>query len=353
MKMRLETIKMGCNMLVKRQLGVRKIFNLFVNTIAYLLKRPPLKYPSVLLVDTGNVCNLRCTDCFTGRGLHPKPTGIMSLDNFKRIVDDVKSSTSLVLLYVSGEPFLNPSIYEMIEYLTENRIASIISTNGHFLETDEKAEKLVRSGLYMLIVSLSGASQEVYEKYHREGNLKLVVENIKRVVKAKKKLKKRTPKIKLRFLVMDHNKHELEQMKKLYEEVGADALDFRYTQIHKLVKDDPDGNENSQSSKATVNKTCYWPWFISVIHWEGTVIPCCFYYLRVPDLGNVFHEGGMKGVWWGSAYKKFREIMIQGTSQIPVCKYCLVELGFQEEFGKTERKFLLHEDVLSKIEKNR
>ncbi len=328
------------HMLINRQLTLRKAINFMINIVACCFKRPPLKYPPVLMIDPANICNLRCTRCPTAMGVHPRPPGTMTLENFKKIIDETKSSTVLVPLYDTGEPFLNPEIYDMIEYLTKNRIASITCTNGHYFETDEKAERLVKSGLYSMIVSLSGATQEVHEKYHQRGNLSLVVENTKRVARAKKRLGRKTPHIRLRFLIMDHNEHELEEMKKLGKEMGGDVIDFRNAQPHYQPEEmgaQTEDTENIKQSEATPDRVCRWPWLISVVHWDGTVVPCCLFSLGLPELGNALQGNGFGGAWWGPQYEEFRKKMLVGKNQIPACRFCEAKIGYQDEFKIEDR----------------
>ena len=69
-----------------------------------------------------------------------------------------------------GEPLLNPKIYDYIKYAKEKGILeTIINTNATNLT--EKIEKLIKSGLDLIIYSFDGGSKETYEKM-RPGRFK-------------------------------------------------------------------------------------------------------------------------------------------------------------------------------------
>ncbi|GIT44721.1 MAG: hypothetical protein Ct9H300mP11_26570 [Chloroflexota bacterium] len=62
-----------------------------------------------------------------------------------------------------GEPFLNRRIHEYIEYAHNKNIATIISSNLNKPLTPKIAEQVIKSGLDVMIVSLDGVTQDVYE----------------------------------------------------------------------------------------------------------------------------------------------------------------------------------------------
>ncbi len=66
-------------------------------------------------------------------------------------------------------------------------ISTTVSTNGHFL-SEENAEKLVESGLKKLIISLDGMDQATYSLYRINGDFNKVIDGIKNVSEAKKRI---------------------------------------------------------------------------------------------------------------------------------------------------------------------
>lgn len=337
---------------IYRQIAWRKAVHIIENLAACLLRKPPPHYPPVIQVDITNMCNLRCPGCLTGQKVYPTPPGMMDLGRFNACIDEVKADTAIAILYNSGEPMLHPELVEMVTCLTKNRIASIVSTNGHFLASEKKAEQLVRAGLSLLIVSLSGATQETYEQYHRGGHLDQVIEGIQRISEAKKKLNRRTPLIMLRLLIMDHNKHELGDMKKLAKHLACDTIDIRYAkwQLKTLNRKTSAAFPQSFTPEYRRNKICLWPWLISVINWNGDVVPCCFYHLDLPKMGNAFRPEKLRGAWWGGAYTAFRGKMRNGQHAIALCRGCPAETGFQTRFTRQKQVIFAETEKNTPIE---
>ena len=121
---------------------------------------PPL--PNTYWIDIVSVCNLKCPMCPQAYGTMGR-NSFMSLECFKRLVDDVSKTKPLIKLYMSGESMLHPNLFEMIEYVNEVGCTSMLHTNGTLLNKD-KSVKLINSSLNYLSFSFDGSNSEVYEK---------------------------------------------------------------------------------------------------------------------------------------------------------------------------------------------
>jgi len=74
-------------------------------------------------------------------------------------------------------------------------------------------ERLVRSGLDHLVISGDGITQEVYEKYRVDGKINLVLDNLRKIVNAKKKYGSKLPYIEWQCLVTKWNEAQLDDIK--------------------------------------------------------------------------------------------------------------------------------------------
>jgi radical SAM protein with 4Fe4S-binding SPASM domain len=328
---------------LKRRITAGKLFNLVVNFGYAVLRRPAVtRLPSIIQIDINNICNLQCPACPTGLGEHLKANGEMSYDAFCRIVDEVKTHVFLIVLYNSGEPFMHKDVYRMIEYATANGMAVVTSTNGHFFQNEDHAEKLVRSGLEVMTVSISGISQEIYAQYHRNGKAERVIAGLRNIAQAKKKLKIRTPVIVLRYLVFDHNRSELDEVKRLARELRIDYLNIRKAgtaEEYQTAKSASLAATKTEASPSAPNH-CYWLWSLPMIQHDGDVKPCCFLNLNPPDQGNVFREGGLAGVWTGEKFRAFRTQMLTDKNEIPSCRNCRSFPGIQDYYNNKGKKKL-------------
>ena len=153
-------------------------------------------------IDTTNICQLKCPLCHTGKGTIHRDQGVMDFGLFTSVVDQIKQSCIWLTLYSWGEPFLNPRIHEYIAYAHKQKIATIISSNLNKPLTPEMAEQVIRSGLDVLIVSLDGVTQDVYEIYRVTGHLDRVLDNLRLLDRKKRELGSTTPHIEWQFIVM-------------------------------------------------------------------------------------------------------------------------------------------------------
>jgi MoaA/NifB/PqqE/SkfB family radical SAM enzyme len=85
-------------------------------------------------------------------------------------------------------------------------------------------EELVLSGLQLVILSIDGATSTTYLQYRRNGNFELVIDNIGKLVAAKRRLDSYTPILHWQFLVFEHNVHEVEEVKQLAAALGVNQL---------------------------------------------------------------------------------------------------------------------------------
>ena len=339
-----QTIQAVGRLLLARQIAPHKLIGLPVNLLTRLLGRPPLLPPPVLQFDITDQCNLRCPGCLTGMGFNSDRQGMMAYAHFQRLVDGARRSTALAVLYNSGEPLLHPAVLPMIRRLTRYRIASIISTNGHFVRTRQAADALVSSGLSVMIVSLSGATQDVYGRYHRGGNLDQVIKGVRDVVEARKNSRQRTPFIVFRFLIMEHNRHETKAMAALAKAAGCDWSEFREVNWRACLTDGPSASPDDglRPSGRKRFSRCLWPWLITVVNWNGDVYPCCFYRLDLPAMGNALEAGDIAAIWKNQAYNGFRESLRTGMAGPEACRGCPAETGFQTRFSGQKRTVYLN-----------
>ena len=135
-------------------------------------------------IEVTNACNLRCRLCPTWQHMKRKP-GFMSLENFKKIIDENKDIFKRINLIFAGEPLLNKDVFKMTAYAEENGVEVLLSTNTTLFD-DDKIKELFDSGLSILIVCLDGATKEVHEQYRQGSDFEAVKKNIERICRLKK-----------------------------------------------------------------------------------------------------------------------------------------------------------------------
>ena len=309
--------------------------------IKAVFKYRVLGYPYVALIEVGSYCNLRCPTCPTpGDKIHRKKE-LMSFENFKKVIDSLKDSIHIALLYFSNEPLLNPDIARMTAYAHQKNLYTEISTNAVLL-TKEKTQELLAAGLDKIILDFDGTTKESYEKFRVGAKFETVFQNITYFCQQKQALKLRKPFIELEFILNKYNQNEVEDVKKIAKDLKVDRLylksfalgEHAYTgkEMEKLAEDFfPDAPEyqekiryKKEGDKLKIKKplaSCPLAKSHLVILVDGRVAMCCYDLNGEYVYGNVFSKK-LKDIWFDSLTRKARKIA--ENKGYPLCKICSI-----------------------------
>lgn len=327
-------LKDGLNLFSKlnsrRILNAAKLFSSYY--ISKTIKKPiQWGMPLSMEIEPTTSCNLRCPQCPSGLREFTRDTGMLDLNLYKKIIDELHPELVWLILYFQGEPFLNKSFLEFVKYAASKNLYTATSSNAHYF-TDEMAKATVESGLDRLIISIDGTNQETYSKYRKGGQLNKVIEGTENLLKWKKELGIQTPHIIWQFIAFKHNEHQIPEIKKLAKEIGVDELGIKTAQIYDYQTSNefiPENEDLSRYSKTESgyqikNKLlnqCWRMWRGSVITWDGLVVPCCFDKDATHRFGNITKQS-FKSVWSGEQYNNFRKAILKSRKEIDICTNC-------------------------------
>ncbi len=277
-------------------------------------------------------CNLRCPECPSGLRSFTRPTGMLSSDLFRSVIDQLAPTLNYLTFYFQGEPYLHPQFLELVQYASRKKIYTATSTNAHFLKED-LAEATVKSSLDRLIISIDGTTQDTYQSYRMGGSLEKVIKGTRNIIYWKKKLKSKTPHVIFQFLVVKPNEHQIPEVYKLASELGVDQVVLKTAQIYDYKSGSSLIPAQHQYSRYKINEDgsysiknkllnhCWKMWHSCVITWDGKVVPCCFdkdaHYTLGDLASNSFSE-----IWQSDKYNQFRASLLQSRSEIEICKNC-------------------------------
>lgn len=288
--------------------------------------------PISISIEPTTSCNLRCPECPSGLRSFTRPTGMLKPELYQSVIDQLAPSLSYLIFYFQGEPYLHPSLIDMIRYAADRGIYTATSTNAHYLN-DDAAKKTVESGLDRLIISIDGTSQETYASYRVGGNLSKVIEGTKNIIKWKRELKSKTPHVIFQFLVVKPNEHQIDEVRKLADELGVDEVALKTAQIYDykngsdlMPKLDRYSrykklNDGTYEIKSALDDHCWKMWHSCVITWDGKVVPCCFDKDAHFTLGNL-NQNSFEEIWKGEKYREFRSSLLRSREEIEICKNC-------------------------------
>ncbi|HET6245455.1 MAG: SPASM domain-containing protein [Bacteroidetes bacterium] len=288
--------------------------------------------PLSISIEPTTSCNLRCPECPSGLRSFSRPTGMLDVQFYKSVINDLYKKLIYLIFYFQGEPYLHPHFFDLVKYASSRKIYTATSTNAHYLN-DSNARKTIESGLSRLIISIDGTEQETYENYRIGGSLDKVIEGTKNIIKWKKELNSTTPYVIFQFLVVKQNEHQVEEIKKLGKKLGVDKVALKTAQVYDYKNGNdliPETNKYSRYSKGEdgnykiKNKLlnhCWKLWHSCVITWDGLVVPCCFDKDAKYRLGNLKNQSFSK-IWTGKEYFEFRKKVLNSRKQIDICQNC-------------------------------
>lgn len=91
-----------------------------------------------IYIEITNNCNLDCSFCIKNKRLKR----FMSIDEYQKVLDNIKPYTQYVYLHLMGEPLLHPKINEIIDMTSKNEINVNITTNGYLLKRVENNKNI-------------------------------------------------------------------------------------------------------------------------------------------------------------------------------------------------------------------
>jgi radical SAM protein with 4Fe4S-binding SPASM domain len=289
--------------------------------------------PFFISIEPVNYCNLQCPECSVGQ--HPtnkENKTHFDLELFTQVIDELKSRLLHVIFYFQGEPFLNKQLSIMINYAHNAKIYTSTSTNGQFL-TDEIARDIVLSGLDKIIVSVDGATQDVYQKYRVGGDLIKTIKGIEYLVRNKQELNSPTPFIEMQFLVLKTNEHQMDDMRRLAKTLDVDKLNFKSAQLYDvetgselLTTIDKYARYKQTSDTKYILKgkqanRCFRLWSGAVVNAKGEVIPCCFDKNSTHSFGSIAQNSFSEN-WHNKKASDFRDRILKNRKQIEICRNC-------------------------------
>ncbi len=282
-------------------------------------------------IEPTNHCNLQCPECPSGLGALTRPLGLLKLDEFKKLVDEIKYTSFYIQLFFQGEPYINKNLHEMIRYAQSNNIYVSISTNGHFVN-ETNVDQVLDNAPDKLIFSVDGLDEESYQQYRVGGTFKQADKGLKALIKRKKERGLKRPFVEFQFIVMKQNEHQLDDVKKYCNEIGVDKVVFKTMQIssyENAQKFLPSNKKfrrytlenNSFRIKNVIKNHCFALWRTSVITWDGKVVPCCFDKDATNQIGLV-NGKPFSDVWRSGQYSDFRDKILSNRKKVQMCTNC-------------------------------
>lgn len=173
--------------------------------------------------EINSTCNLKCALCHAGnrQGYEYHP-GVMDMDLMNRCLDKIKTEnpSAVICCYVNSEPMLHPRIAECVQAIKSRGFRCEFSTNLNYMQ---QLDQILAAKPDLFTVSVSGFTQEVYERAHRGGDIETVKKNFKEVVEANIRGNHKIH-LGVSYHMYEYNLHEVDLMRQFTVNLGAQFL---------------------------------------------------------------------------------------------------------------------------------
>jgi len=297
-------------------------------------------WPPALLLDVTNRCNAKCAWC-------PNPDltdlGVMKMDLFKKIIDDYAVKGGVVHFGTFGEPLMDKTLREKIQYLRQYpRIRRIeVLTNAFFM--NGKIIPTLLEHAVAVDISLDELDRETFEDV-KKMSYDVVRNNIVDLLEANDRRDRPVP---VNFRIKTLKTMEETLSHEFFRKIQSHNCTIALTPINDNIISNWAGRfdkENfldqygiASSGTAKFNHkrfnltnrapcTQLWKWM--VVYWDGSVVLCCADMFSSTAVGNL-REDSIAEVWQGTVLTELRKKMIaRKRFDIPLCQNCDIHLSW-------------------------
>ena len=269
--------------------------------------------PVEYIVETTAKCNLYCPMC--PRETHKQPKEDMTDQIFERLVEGAARTGEHMMLIGLGEPFMDKKIFDRIEFCQRHGVATLLSTNGTFLD-EAMAARLLDSRLQHITLSFDGASKETFEHYRKGARFEKVRDNFVRFCRMKHARGAKLQ-IVVQMVRMPGNAHEVDEFRRFWSQIeGVDQVRVKEDETN-LVQ--PEGDRRGKNAHP-----CHYLWRGAMyVKHDGRVYPCCqSYNLDGEPVGDL-RESSLPEIFNSQEMTRLRRLHATGRAgEIDMCARC-------------------------------
>ncbi len=248
-------------------------------------------------------CNLACDHCYIAAGPHMPTTDDLSIDEVKRITDEILDlNPGPMFVLTGGEPLLRKDLEEIADYGASRGATVVVGTNGTGL-TAQRISSLKEAGVTGVAVSVDSLLPERHNTFrHGKAALEETTKAIERMQQAKMDFIVQTT-------VTPDNQEEVSALARWSAEHGAVSFNLYFlvetgrgrelatlsAQENEQVLEELVGLEKEMRGQMLVRSKCQ-PALMRLVHRDApdsplmnysTRCPCGIHYCRITPDGKL------------------------------------------------------------------
>lgn len=277
------------------------------------------RFPENILIETLSRCNLDCVMC--PRGRLSRPSGVMSSDLWRRIVDEIaeKAPRTKVWPAFMGEPFaMGRKTFEYYRYAASKGVDRINLNTNLLLFKEGWIDEFFDSNIENLLVSMDGVTPDTYGKIRVKGKLDTLLRKLDLILDGKQKRGLERPIVSLQFIVMEQNEHEEAAFIDYWKRSGRDVELKIKPRIGWSYGVDPYAGMINFTPEERV--PCTWLLRQMVVYWDGKVPQCTGDWDGRTFCGDL-RESSIQSIWMGELERR-RKNHLDRKFTLPICQGC-------------------------------
>jgi wyosine [tRNA(Phe)-imidazoG37] synthetase (radical SAM superfamily) len=274
------------------------------------------EFPSQIIVDVTEVCNLACIHCphpafkksehYGARYLNPELNA--------KMVDEVCERGQGITQYIrytgEGEPLVHPQGYDMIEYAASHSGVFVTLTTNGTIMNEKRTRKLLDSGVHMIDISIDAFTAGTYARIRVNGDFNVTCANVIKLIEWVKRSKSRT-KVVVSYIEQPQNMKETKDFDAYWRDQGADYVVIR--RLHSgagAVVAVADAMRKNNAD--TARYPCLYPWERIILNPLGELAFCAQDWVHGSTVAD-YRTTTIFDTWHGEVYRKLRDAHVQNN----------------------------------------
>lgn len=317
----------------KEDIKFKKIVGRVINQVIYvenISEIMPL-FPQYIHIEPTNACNLRCVHCHHARGSDGRSSinrrfGMMDMDIFRKVIDELAGHDTPVTLDTQGEPTLHPHFLDMVKYAKSKDVHLSVITNAVKLD-EGLSRELVRLKLDRIVFSFDSVDEQLYEATRVRAKFKPTLKNVLRFIEINH-LAGHPTHVCMSMVYRKKNETFADEYREFFNQLPVDKI-FLNPLLNLAglspVADEIEPNEMEKQPKSDW-PICRVPWESMTVNWDGEVGPCPVDVNVVYSIGNA-RDFTLGELWNNERMRCFRRAHINKEYELieengPLCGSC-------------------------------
>lgn len=266
-------------------------------------------FPSQVIVDVTEVCNLACIHCphpefkksphYDARYLDPALN--------EKMVDEVRETgrgcTQYIRYTSEGEPLVHPKGYEMIEYAARRSGVFVTLTTNGTIMNEKRTRRLLDSGVHMIDISIDAMTPETYARVRVNGDLEVTRGNVLNLLAWIRQSGSPT-KVVVSFVEQEQNRHEVDGFERFWRDEGAHFVVIR--RLHSAAGAAVSiANLLKKQIGTSPRYPCLYPWERITLNPRGELAFCPQDWIHGSSVAD-YRVTTIAETWRGDFYRRLR-----------------------------------------------